>query len=109
MVWKGRFRVEFRDCVVEVGPGECVVVPRGVEHRTGADNKAQVLCFEPVGVLNTGNVRDMTYTPPGGSRSERSRPADSKLPITGLIGSSANAMCAVSGRWLAAVTILSAS
>ncbi len=66
MVWKGRFRVEFRDGVVEMGPGECVVVPRGVEHRTCADNEAQVLCFEPVGVLNTGNVRDLTYTAPGG-------------------------------------------
>ena len=28
MVWKGQFRVEFRDRVVTLGPGECVVVPR---------------------------------------------------------------------------------
>ena len=57
MVWKGRFRVEFCDRVVELGPGECVVVPRGIEHRTCADEEALVLCFEPTGVLNTGNVR----------------------------------------------------
>jgi len=57
MVWKGRFRVEFRDRIVELGPGECVVVPRGVEHRTCADEEALVPCFEPAGVLNTGNVR----------------------------------------------------
>lgn len=57
MVWKGRFRVEFRDRLVELAPGECVVVPRGVEHRTCADEEALVLCFEPAGVLNTGNVR----------------------------------------------------
>jgi mannose-6-phosphate isomerase-like protein (cupin superfamily) len=56
MVWKGKFRVEFRDRVVELGPGECVVVPRGIEHRTCADEEAQVLCFEPAGVINTGNV-----------------------------------------------------
>jgi len=31
MVWRGRFRVEFRDHVVVLEPGECVVVPRGVE------------------------------------------------------------------------------
>lgn len=58
MTWKGRFRVEFRDRVVELGPGECLVVPRGVEHRTLADDEAWVLCFEPAGVINTGNVRN---------------------------------------------------
>ena len=39
LVWKGNFRVEFRDHVVSLGPGECVVVPRGVEHRTCARMK----------------------------------------------------------------------
>ena len=58
MTWKGRFRVEFRDRVVELGPGECMVVPRGVEHRTCAEEEALVVCFEPAGVLNTGNVRN---------------------------------------------------
>ena len=66
LVWKGKFRVEFRDHVVEMGPGECVVVPRGVEHRTCADEEAQVVCFEPAGVVNTGNVSDAVYTAPGG-------------------------------------------
>jgi mannose-6-phosphate isomerase-like protein (cupin superfamily) len=64
MVWKGRFRVEFRDGMTEMGPGDCVVVPRGVEHRTCADELAQVLCFEPAGVVNTGNLRDEIYTAP---------------------------------------------
>ncbi len=66
MVWKGTFRVEFRDRVVTLGPGECVVVPRGIEHRTCADEEACILCFEPEGTLNTGNVRDVAYTAPGG-------------------------------------------
>jgi len=66
MVWKGRFRVEFRDRVVDMGPGECVVVPRGVEHRTCANGEAEVLFFEPSGVLNTGNVTDATFTAPSG-------------------------------------------
>ena len=66
MVWNGRFRVEFRNRVVEMGPGECAVVPRGVEHRTCADQEAEVLCFAPAGVLNTGNIRDPTYTAPSG-------------------------------------------
>jgi len=66
MVWKGRFRVEFRDRIVEMSSGECVVVPRGVEHRTCADEEAEVLIFEPAGVRNTGNLVDPWYTAPGG-------------------------------------------
>jgi len=66
LVWRGRFRVEFRDRVVELEAGECIAVPRGVEHRTAADEEAQVICFEPAGVLNTGNVSDETFTAPGG-------------------------------------------
>jgi mannose-6-phosphate isomerase-like protein (cupin superfamily) len=66
MVWKGTFRVEFRDRVVTLGPGECVVVPRGIEHRTCAGQEAWILCFEPAETLNTGNVRDLTYTAPRG-------------------------------------------
>jgi len=66
LVWKGRFRVEFRDRVVELGPGECVVVPRGIEHRTCAGDEAQILLFEPSGTVNTGNVTDAGYTAPTG-------------------------------------------
>jgi mannose-6-phosphate isomerase-like protein (cupin superfamily) len=66
LVWKGRFRVEFRDHIVEMGPGECVVVPRGVEHRTCAEDEAEILLFEPSGTVNTGNVVDAGYTAPTG-------------------------------------------
>jgi mannose-6-phosphate isomerase-like protein (cupin superfamily) len=66
LVWRGVFRVEFRDRVVSMSPGECVVVPRGVEHRTCAEEEAEILIFEPTGVLNTGNVRDETFTAPQG-------------------------------------------
>lgn len=64
IVWKGRFRVEFRDRVVDMGPGEYVVVPRGVEHRTAADEEAEVMFFEPAGTRNTGNVVHETFTAP---------------------------------------------
>ena len=43
-----------------------VVVPRGVEHRTAADEGAEVLVFEPVGVLSTGAIKDDVFTPPMG-------------------------------------------
>jgi mannose-6-phosphate isomerase-like protein (cupin superfamily) len=66
MVWKGRFRVEFRDHAVELGPGECVVVPRGIEHRTCADQESEILLIEPTGVINTGNVTDAEFTAPTG-------------------------------------------
>ncbi len=66
LVWKGTFRVEFRDRIVALGPGDCVVVPRGVEHRTCADEEACILCFEPSGVLNTGDISDHILTAPGG-------------------------------------------
>jgi mannose-6-phosphate isomerase-like protein (cupin superfamily) len=68
LVWKGAFRVEFRDHVVELGPGECVMVPRGVEHRVCTDEEAEVLLFEPKGVRNTGNVEDAKFTAPDGVR-----------------------------------------
>lgn len=64
LVWKGAFRVEFRDRVFELQPGECLVVPRGVEHRTAASQEAQVLCFEPAGVVNTGDAAGSSYTAP---------------------------------------------
>lgn len=58
LVVRGRFRMELRDGVVDLGPGELIVVPRGVEHRPVADEAAEVLLFEPATTLNTGNVRD---------------------------------------------------
>jgi mannose-6-phosphate isomerase-like protein (cupin superfamily) len=68
LVWRGQFRIEFRDRVVELGPGECALVPRGVEHRTAADSEAEVLCFEPAGVVNTGDAKASRYTAPNGVR-----------------------------------------
>ncbi len=68
LVWRGKFRVEFRDHIVHLAPGEGVLVPRGIEHRTCADEEAEILCFEPEGVLNTGNVHDANYTAPMGTR-----------------------------------------
>jgi mannose-6-phosphate isomerase-like protein (cupin superfamily) len=58
LVHRGRFRMEFRERVVELGPGEMIVVPRGVEHRPVADEEVEVVLFEPAGTLNTGNVLD---------------------------------------------------
>ncbi|HEX8640268.1 MAG TPA: cupin domain-containing protein [Allosphingosinicella sp.] len=68
LVWRGRFRVEFRDRIIELGPGELFVVPSGVEHRTAADEEAEILIFEPAEVVNTGDVVDARFTAPTGVR-----------------------------------------
>src|SRR5881397_294059 len=64
LVWRGRMRVEFRDHTVELGEGEFVIVPRGVEHRTAADTEVEVLVFEPAATRNTGNVTSEKFTAP---------------------------------------------
>lgn len=66
LVWKGRFRVEFRDRTVVLNKGEFLVVPRGIEHRTVADEEVEVIIFEPAETRNTGNVADDRLTAPAG-------------------------------------------
>jgi mannose-6-phosphate isomerase-like protein (cupin superfamily) len=68
LVYKGIFRVEFRDRVVELSPGQMVVVPRGTEHRTASDQEAHVLIFEPSEVVNTGDADASDFTAPVGAR-----------------------------------------
>jgi quercetin dioxygenase-like cupin family protein len=68
LVWKGTFRVEFRDRAVDLAPGDYLVVPRGTEHRTIAADEAEVLVFESAETMNTGDVRDQTFTAPNGVR-----------------------------------------
>ena len=58
LVLKGNMRLEFRDRTVELAEGECLIVPRGVEHKPVAEEEAHLLMFEPVSTLNTGNVRN---------------------------------------------------
>lgn len=58
LVLRGRMRIDLRDGAVELGEGEAVVVPRGVEHRPVADEECSVLLFEPAGTVNTGAVRE---------------------------------------------------
>lgn len=64
LVWRGRMRLEFRERVLELGPGQLVVVPRGVEHRTASDDEVEVLILEPADVRNTGDVLDARLTAP---------------------------------------------
>ena len=56
LVVRGHLKMHFRDRMVEVGPGEFIIVPRGVEHKPEADVETEVMLFEPKTVLNTGDV-----------------------------------------------------
>jgi mannose-6-phosphate isomerase-like protein (cupin superfamily) len=56
LVVKGRIMIRLRDGDVELGEGEFVIIPRGVEHKPFAEEEAHVLLFEPKTVLNTGDV-----------------------------------------------------
>lgn len=56
LVVQGALRMKFRDREELVGPGEFIIVPRGVEHLPCADEETHVLLFEPRSTLNTGNV-----------------------------------------------------
>src|SRR5918997_1821076 len=56
LVVKGSMRMRLRDRDIEVGAGEFIIIPRGVEHMPVADEEAHVILFEPKTVLNTGNV-----------------------------------------------------
>lgn len=56
LVVEGRLGIEFRDRTVELGPGELLVVPRGVEHRPFARDEAKVLLFEPAATRHAGST-----------------------------------------------------
>jgi len=58
LVHRGRFCMAFDDRAVEPGPGQMIVVPRGVPHRPVADGgDTDVILFEPASTLNPGTVR----------------------------------------------------
>ncbi len=67
LVWRGKMRVDFRDRSVDLKEGEFLVVQRGVEHRTVAEEEVEVTLFEPADTRNTGNVANDYFTAPSGS------------------------------------------
>ena len=64
LVLHGSFTMEFRDRSVTLGPGQMIVVPRGVEHRPVAEEECSVMLVEPAGLVNTGDgeTNDLTTT-----------------------------------------------
>jgi mannose-6-phosphate isomerase-like protein (cupin superfamily) len=56
IVIDGEMEIRFRDGDVRLRAGEMYVVPKGVEHITGALSECHALIIEPRGVLNTGDA-----------------------------------------------------
>ncbi len=56
LVLAGELTIEFRDRVARLGPGEVIVVPRGVEHKPVAARECHVVLIEPRGTTNTGDA-----------------------------------------------------
>lgn len=55
-VLEGRFRLQFEDGVVELGPGQMHVVPKGVMHNPIAEQECLLMLIERKSTLHTGDV-----------------------------------------------------
>ena len=51
----GRFWIDLEDGVIELGPGQGVVVPKGVLHRPRAPERTVMLMMETAGIVPTGD------------------------------------------------------
>ena len=56
LVLRGRLRLEFRGHVADLGPGQCCVVRRGVEHRPVCAEECWVVLIETVTTRHTGDL-----------------------------------------------------
>jgi len=55
LVLDGEFLVDLPDRTVTVRPRQGFVVPKGLEHRTGAPQRAVILMVENAGIIPTGD------------------------------------------------------
>jgi len=56
LVLDGSMSLQYRDREVRLSAGELHVVPRGLEHRTYADDVCSALVIEPAVTVNTGDA-----------------------------------------------------
>lgn len=56
VVLRGELTIELRDGTVTLGPGELVVIPKGVEHRPVAPEEVHLMLIEPKAIRHTGDV-----------------------------------------------------
>src|SRR5919204_817157 len=59
LVVAGRLRMQLRDGDRDVGPGQFIIVPRGVEHCPKTlTEEVHLMLLEPKSTLNTGDVKN---------------------------------------------------
>ena len=62
LVVKGLLRMKIREAGEErelkIGPGELIVIPKGMEHLPISDEETHVVLIEPKTTLNTGNLKN---------------------------------------------------
>jgi mannose-6-phosphate isomerase-like protein (cupin superfamily) len=56
IVLAGEMVIHFRNNDVPVKKGEMVVIPKGVQHKTSAQDECQAMLVEAAGTVNTGDV-----------------------------------------------------
>ena len=56
-VFKGKMVMKLRDKDVLLEEGECIIVPRGVEHMPVSDEEVHLMLVELKSTLNTGNIQ----------------------------------------------------
>ena len=56
-VLKGQMTMKFRSKDVDIEEGECIIVPRKVEHKPVSDEEVFLMLIEPKTTLNTGNIQ----------------------------------------------------
>jgi len=54
-VVEGRFWIDLEDRTIELGPGQGVVVPKGVLHRPRAPERTVILMVETAAIVPTGD------------------------------------------------------
>jgi mannose-6-phosphate isomerase-like protein (cupin superfamily) len=56
LVAAGSFEMHLRDKIVPLSAGECIIIPKGVEHKPVAAQEVCVMLIEPSSTVNTGAV-----------------------------------------------------
>ncbi len=61
-VISGQLKIELEGKTLSLGPGEIAIIPKGTLHKPVAEEEVEVLLFEPIATVNTGNASDSDFT-----------------------------------------------
>jgi mannose-6-phosphate isomerase-like protein (cupin superfamily) len=62
-VLKGKMTMKLRRGDIDVEEGECIIIPRKLEHMPMADEEVSLMLIEPKSTLNTGNIQSERTVP----------------------------------------------